>query len=61
MERFSGMFLVFTGLVLTIFAFAGMEASMTDAGLISGFLISILGGLILACGVLMLDRVDDRR
>jgi hypothetical protein len=61
MEKFNGMFLVFTGLVLTIMAVAGIEASTNDQALIGGFLVSLMGGLILACGVLMLDRVDDRR
>jgi len=50
-----GTFCFIVGLLLAIVGVAGVEQSLTDASLITGFVVSLVGCGVLGCGVLMLN------
>ena len=56
--RFQGTFCFAVGLMLAVVGVAAVDQSLTDDGLITGFLISLLGCGVLGCGVLMLNREE---
>jgi len=56
----SGIFCSAVGFLLTAGGVGGIEQSITDDALVSGVLISAVGLMIMACGVLMLKEVDSR-
>lgn len=55
----SGMFCVVTGIVLAMFGVGGIEQSLDNDGLIAGALVSSLGLMIMACGVMMLEQEEQ--
>jgi hypothetical protein len=55
----SGMFCFTVGLVLTAFGVGGVEQSLDSEGLLAGAMVSSLGLMIMACGVMMLKEVDS--
>jgi len=57
MSERSAMFLVFTGLILTMFGVGGVENSVTDTELLSSVAVSLVGTLIMWAGTLGLRRI----
>jgi hypothetical protein len=60
MNKPSAFFLIIAGLLVTIAGVAGIEASMNDLGLMNAGAVSLVGILVLGCGVLGLSQVDSR-
>jgi len=58
MKTNTAMFLVITGLVLTMFGVGGVENSTTNTELLGALAVSVVGLLIMYCGTLAI-RVSD--
>lgn len=50
MTERTAMILIVTGLIFTLFGVGGVEASITDAELVTSLVVSIIGMLIMYCG-----------
>ncbi len=59
MSERSAMFLVFTGLILTMFGVGGVENSVTDTELGSSVAVSLVGTLIMWAGTLGLRNSNQ--
>jgi hypothetical protein len=59
MSERSAMFLVFTGLILTMFGVGGVENSVTDTELGSSLAVSLVGTLIMWAGTLGLRNSNQ--
>jgi hypothetical protein len=53
-------FILFVGLVMTMGGVGTVEISQTDMEMMSGLLVSILGLLVMYCGLLALKVVDSK-
>ncbi len=53
-------FLVFTGLVTTMFGVGGIENSMTNSELLAGLAVAVTGLGIMGCAVLMIQNLDNQ-
>jgi len=60
MKTNAPMFLVFTGIVLTMFGVGGVENSITDPEFFGSLAVSAVGLGIMYCGVLMLKDLDNQ-
>ena len=49
------MFLVITGLIVTMFGVGGIEASLDTVGLLQGLFVSVVGLMTMGAGVLALN------
>jgi len=58
MKDSTAMFLVITGLVLTLLGVGGIEGSMDSVGLLQGLFVSIVGLMTMGAGVLAI-RVNS--
>ena len=54
----TAMFVVITGLLITLGGVGGIEQSLTDAALLDSMIVSIVGLLTMYCGVLGLRNAD---
>ena len=52
----SGMFLLVSGILLTMLGIGGVEASVDNNAMYTGVLVLVLGQAVMACGVLMLEQ-----
>ena len=52
----SGMFLLLSGIILTMLGIGGVEASVDNNAMYTGVLVLVLGQAVMACGVLMLEQ-----
>ena len=58
MSERSAMFLVVMGILMTAFGCGGIEQSMDDAGLLTGVLVSVVGLMVMGCGVLGIQQLE---
>ena len=58
MTQTAAMFLVFTGLVLTLFGVGGVENSLTNTDLLASLAVSVVGMATMYCGVLGLRSAE---
>jgi hypothetical protein len=58
MTQTAAMFLVFTGLVLTLFGVGGVENSLTNTELLTAVAVSVVGLGTMWCGVLGLRSAE---
>jgi hypothetical protein len=58
MTQTAAMFLVFTGLVLTLFGVGGVENSLTNTELLTAVAVSVVGLATMWCGVLGLRSAE---
>jgi hypothetical protein len=58
MTQTAAMFLVFTGLVLTLFGVGGVENSLTNTELLTAVAVSVVGMATMYCGVLGLRSAE---
>jgi hypothetical protein len=59
MSERSAMFLVFTGLVTTMFGVGGVEHSLTNVELLQSLAVSVVGLGIMGCGVLAIQAQQN--
>jgi hypothetical protein len=59
MSERSAMFLVFTGLVTTMFGVGGVESSLTNVELLQSVAVSVVGLAIMGCGVLAIQTQQN--
>jgi len=52
----SGMFLLVSGIILTMLGISGVEASVDSNAMYTGVLVLVLGQAVMACSVLMLEQ-----
>ena len=52
----SGMFLLVSGILLTLLGIGGVENSVDSNGMYTGVLVLVLGQAVMACRVLMLEQ-----
>ena len=52
------MILFTLGFLITAFGVGGIETSLDDAGLFAGALVSVIGLMVMGCGVLQM-RIDE--
>ena len=52
----SGMFLLISGIILTMLGIGGVEASVDNNAMYTGVLVLVLGQAVMACGVLMSEQ-----
>ena len=52
----SGMFLLVSGILLTLLGIGGVENSVDSNGMYTGVLVLVLGQAVMACSVLMLEQ-----
>jgi hypothetical protein len=52
----SGMFLLVSGILLTMLGIGGVEASVDNNAMYTGVLVLVLGQAVMTCGVLMLEQ-----
>ena len=52
----SGMFLLVSGILLTLLGIGGVENSVDNNAMYTGILVLVLGQAVMACGVLMLEQ-----
>jgi hypothetical protein len=57
MNKPSAFFVIIVGLLVTIVGVSGIEASMDDAGLLSGAAVATVGMLSMGSGVLGLSQI----
>jgi hypothetical protein len=55
MTNGTAMFMVITGLILTMFGVGGIEASLDNVGLLQGLFVSVVGLMTMGVGVLALN------
>ena len=53
-------FMMFTGIVTTMLGLGGVEASITNAELLQGVAVSVVGLMIMAATVLMIKREESK-
>lgn len=53
-------FLVFTGIVTTLFGVGGIENSMTNSELLAGVAVAVTGLGIMGSAVLMMQNLDNQ-
>ncbi len=53
-------FMMFTGIVTTMLGVGGVENSLTNAELMQGLAVSVVGLGIMYCTVLMINREEAR-
>ena len=53
-------FMMFTGIVVTMLGLGGVEASITNAELLQGVAVSVVGLMIMAVTVLMINREESK-
>ena len=53
-------FLMFVGLIITFGGVGGIEVSLTDTQLMSSMIVSIVGLLVMYCGLLGIRVLEDR-
>ena len=59
MSERSAMFLVFTGLVTTMFGVGGVENSISNVELLQSLAVSVVGLGIMGCGVLAIQAQQN--
>jgi len=59
MSEKSAMFLVFTGLITTMFGVGGVENSFTNSELLQALAVSVTGLGIMGCGVLAIQAQQN--
>jgi hypothetical protein len=59
MSERSAMFLVFTGLVTTMFGVGGVEHSISNVELLQSLAVSVVGLAIMGCGVLAIQAQQN--
>jgi hypothetical protein len=52
----SGMFLLVSGIILTMLGIGGVEASVGSNAMYTGVLVLVLGQMVMACSILMLEQ-----
>lgn len=55
----SGMFLLVSGIILTMLGIGGVEASVDSNAMYTGILVLVLGQAVMACSVLMLEQEKE--
>ena len=55
MTNGTAMFMVITGLILTLLGVGGIEASLDNVGLLQGVFVSVVGLMTMGVGVLALN------
>ncbi len=53
-------FLIFTGIVTTLFGVGGVENSVTDSELLQSLAVAVTGLGIMFCATLMIQQENDR-